>query len=78
MCVNKGSASPSHGAKTIAAAANGDNAADEFHRFAEGFLPGNSLWFGRLAFERVVKDQLTELADPDVRQKFQRAERKAK
>lgn len=66
------------GGKAFAKAVSGENATPELRRFAEGFLPGNSLWYSRLAFERLIKDQLQELADPKARQRFQRAERKAR
>ncbi len=50
----------------------------EFRRFVEGLTPGNSLWYTRLAFSRLVKDQLEMLADPDAPAKYRRAERRAR
>jgi hypothetical protein len=65
-------------AKAIAAASQGDNAANEFRRFAEGFLPGNSLWYTRLAVDRMIKDQLEDMLDPKAEGNWRRAERKTK
>jgi hypothetical protein len=54
----------------------GENVTPELRRFAEGFLPGNSLWYARLAIERLVKDQLELIGDPKAERKWRRAERK--
>lgn len=40
-------------------------------------VPGGSLWYGRLAFERMVLDQLQEQIDPDYRQSWRRMEKRA-
>jgi hypothetical protein len=40
--------------------------------------PGSSLWFGRLAFQREVLDQLALMADPRTRERFARMEEKAR
>jgi hypothetical protein len=40
--------------------------------------PGSSLWYSRLAFERLVADQLQEQIDPDYRRNWRTIERKAK
>jgi hypothetical protein len=40
--------------------------------------PGNSLWFGRVAFQRLVADQLQQELDPDYRKSWRAMQRKAK
>jgi len=47
-------------------------------RLLEGLMPGNTLWYTRLAFERMVKDQAEMLANPDVTSQWRKAETKAK
>lgn len=42
------------------------------------WTPGGSLWFARLAYERVVLDQLQHLLDPDARKAFRNRERQRK
>ena len=42
------------------------------------YLPGSSLWFGRLAFQRAVLDQLALMADPRSRERFARIEEQAR
>jgi hypothetical protein len=41
-------------------------------------IPGSSLWFTRLAFQRAVLDQLALTADPRARERFARIEAQAK
>jgi hypothetical protein len=41
-------------------------------RFVGQNTPGGSLWYLRLAYERLVLDQLQQLADPEARSAFQR------
>lgn len=41
----------------------------------KGLIPGQSLWYTRLAFDRMVADQLYAAADPEYRKSFKRAER---
>ncbi|WP_445486910.1 hypothetical protein [Rhodopseudomonas sp. RCAM05734] len=41
-------------------------------------IPGSSLWFTRLAFQRGVLDQLALMADPRARERFSRIEQQAK
>ncbi|MFA6267769.1 MAG: hypothetical protein WC670_18885 [Pseudolabrys sp.] len=41
-------------------------------------IPGSSLWFTRLAFQRSVLDQLALIADPRARERFSRIEAQAK
>ncbi len=40
------------------------------------YTPGSSLWYARLAFQRLVLDQLRLMADPDANKRFQRQRRK--
>jgi hypothetical protein len=40
--------------------------------------PGNSLWFSRVAFERLVADQLQEAIDPDYRKSWRSMQTKAR
>lgn len=46
-------------------------------RFVRLYTPGRSLWYGRLAFERMLFDRLAEMADPDAPRRFRRIERRA-
>lgn len=39
-----------------------------------GFLPGSSLWYGRLAFQRGVVDQMALMIDPRAPERFRRIE----
>lgn len=39
-----------------------------------GLLPGSSLWYGRLAFQRAVVDQLAVMIDPRAPDRFRRME----
>lgn len=41
-------------------------------RTAKKFIPGNNLWYARLAFDRMLADQVEEAANPDYRQSFRR------
>ena len=48
-------------------------------RFAEGLTPGQSIWYARLAIERLIKDQIQEAIDGgEARKSFRRVERKAR
>lgn len=51
------------------------NAASEFISFAGRYTPGSSLWYSRLALERLVLDQAKLWADPKARTKFRRKEK---
>lgn len=46
-------------------------------REVKGFIPGNNLWYTRLAFDRLVADQIEEAVNPDVRKSRARLERYA-
>jgi hypothetical protein len=52
------------------------NFGKESVNFFGRYLPGNSLWYARLGFERSVLDRLREWADPEASQKFREIERK--
>lgn len=54
------------------------NVGRELVRFAKSNTPGSSLWYGRLAFERIFWDQVQQELDPDAHRAFYRAERKAR
>lgn len=41
--------------------------------FALSYAPGKSLWYTRLAFERMIADQLKRQVDPKARSRFRRA-----
>lgn len=41
-------------------------------RELKGFIPGSSLWYGRLAFDRMVADQIQEAIDPEYRKSWRR------
>jgi hypothetical protein len=53
------------------------NALPELQRFADGLMPGRSLWYTRLAFERLVQDEIALAPDPDAASRFRRIERQA-
>jgi len=61
-------------------AATGDdtNFASEAIKFTQRYAPGSSLWYSRLAMERMVFDQLTLMADPKAKAKMRRAETRYK
>lgn len=43
----------------------------------KGLMPGQSLWYTRLAFDRLVADQLYAAADPEYRKSWRRTEKYA-
>ncbi|MGL4396610.1 MAG: hypothetical protein ACRCS9_08740 [Hyphomicrobium sp.] len=49
---------------------NDTKAGKEAVAFGSRYMPGSSLWYTRAAWERIVVDQLHELADPHARQAF--------
>lgn len=53
------------------------NVSREAMRFVKGNVPGVNAWYGKLALQRMLLDELDELADPDVRQARRRMERTA-
>jgi len=65
-------------AGNVAQLAQGEetNAAAEAVRFARRNTPGASIWYLRLATERMLVDELDRLADPDAAARFRRQERR--
>jgi hypothetical protein len=57
-----------------AATGQDTKAASELIKFAGKYTPGASLWYMRLALERMVLDQMRLMADPKARQKFRQIE----
>lgn len=57
--------------------ASGDttNAAEEARRFVQKNTPGRSLWFARLAYDRMLMDNLRRLTDPKAAKAFNRRSR---
>lgn len=47
----------------------------ELVRFAKGLVPGGTIWYLKLAYERVVLDQLQWLVDPEAADAFKRQQR---
>jgi hypothetical protein len=47
-------------------------------RLARQNLPGGSLWYAKLGFDRLVTDQIQEEIDPNYRQSWRRMERRAR
>jgi len=54
------------------------NIGSEFINFAGRYTPGSTLWYSRLALERMVLDQGKLWADPDARSKMRRLESRYK
>tara|TARA_R110000744_G_C19351598_1_gene560497 strand:+ start:207 stop:2669 length:2463 start_codon:yes stop_codon:yes gene_type:complete len=54
------------------------NAASEFINFAARYTPGSSLWYSRLALERMVIDQSKMWVDPSTKTKMKRLESRYK
>jgi hypothetical protein len=48
----------------------------EFSRFVEQNMPGRSLWYVRLGFERLLFDNLDRALDPEAEKEFAKVERK--
>ena len=46
--------------------------------FIKRYYPGASLWYSRLAMERVVWDQLSTMTDPKIKAKRRRLEKRQK
>ena len=53
-------------------------AGEQAARLGQGLVPGQSLWYARLALERYVFDNVKKLADPQFKKKQRRRERKMK
>lgn len=50
--------------------------ASETVKFVQRYAPGSSLWYSRLAMERMLFDQLQLMADPNAKSKMRRTETK--
>ena len=61
-----------------AATGQDTNVASELVKFTQRYTPGSSLWYGRLALERKVWDQMQLMTDPKAKSKFRRVESKAR
>lgn len=55
-----------------------NHAGRELIRMIKSDLPGSSLWYIKLAFQRAILDQLQEEIDPDYYESFSRMEQKAR
>ena len=62
----------------LAAEGEARNAGRELSRFIEANMPGRSLWYGRLAMERLVFDEMQKMIDPDAAKSFRRVEQRMK
>lgn len=64
----------------ISEAMSGDdtNAGRELSRFVQKMAPGQSLWYARLALEKMLFEQLDKMLDPQAAQAFSRTERQAR
>ena len=54
------------------------NAGRELSRFIEANMPGRSLWYSRLAMERLIFDELEAAIDPKAARSFRRIEQGAR
>ena len=54
------------------------NPGRELSRFIEANLPGRSLWYGRLAMERLIFDELEAAIDPNAAKSFRMIEKRAR
>lgn len=63
----------------IAKAARGEktDVGKDALRLIKQEMPGSSIWYSRLAFERIVLDELQQAVDPNYRQAWRRMERRA-
>ena len=52
------------------------NMGGDISNFIKRYTPGASLWYVRLAFERLIVDTLQEMIDPDFNKKRQRKEKR--
>lgn len=53
------------------------NVGREAVAFAERYQPGGSIWWARLAMERLIWDELLRMADPDAERRFRDEQRRA-
>ena len=66
--------------KSAVSAAQGkpNSAGRQLTRLIQGDLPGSSLWYSKLAFQRAVADQAQRWADPNYYDSFARMENRAR
>lgn len=50
----------------------------ELTRFVETMMPGRSLWYSRLAMERLIFDEMQKMIDPDYARSFRAMESRAR
>lgn len=58
-------------------AVRSDNPQGQAVKLARDFMPGNNLWFTRVALDRMLADQVNEMVNPEYRQSYRAAERSA-
>lgn len=58
------------------AAGDDTNFGSELAQFAARYTPGNNIWYTRLAFERLVRDNALRYVDPKAPTRFNRMQRK--
>lgn len=61
--------------ETLGRLATSSNPAGDALKFLRQQIPGSTLWYARLAFDRMVADQLQELVDPNYRKSWRRLEK---
>ncbi len=61
----------------LAAEGEARNPGRELSRFIEANAPGRSLWYTRLAMERLIFDELEAAIDPNAARSFRRIEQGA-
>ena len=54
------------------------NVGRELTRFVKLMTPGRSLWYGQLAMERLIFDEMQKMVDPNANEAFRRIERRAR
>lgn len=59
-------------AQNLAAIATAKNREGAAFKFARSQLPGGTLWYARLGFDRMVADQIQEAIDPNYRKSWSR------
>ncbi len=62
----------------LAAEGEARNAGRELSRFVEANMPGRSLWYARLAMERLIFDELEAAIDPKAAKSFRMIEQRAR
>lgn len=55
-----------------------NSAGRQAQRLVQGLLPGSSLWYAKLAFQRAIADQASHWTDPNYYDSFARMENKAR